>query len=82
MSPMPDDEVTLAVLGERLANALTLLGEVREEQRVQGRVLNGVRALTARVDALERWQTWALRTVVGLVIVAGLAASAAYLTPV
>lgn len=78
---MPDDDVTLAVLAERLGHVANLLGEVREEQRVQGRVLNGVQALTARVDALERWQTWALRTVVGLVIVAGLAASAAYLTP-
>ena len=81
MTPPPGDEVTLAVLGERLSNALVLLSEVREEQRVQGGVLNGVRALTARVDALERWQTWALRTVVGLVIIAGIAASAAYISP-
>lgn len=78
---MADDDVTLAILGERLNNALGLLGEVREEQRVQGRKLNGVEALTERVTALERWQTWALRTVVGLVIIAGVAATAAFYAP-
>lgn len=81
MSPPVEEAVTLAVFGERLNNALTMLGEVRQAQTTQGEQLSGLPGLTARVDAMERWQTWALRTVVGLVLIAGVIASAAYVVP-
>lgn len=79
--PPAEDTVTLAVLGERLTNLVNMVGEVRDAQKDQADELRGLPGLTARVDAMERWQTWALRTVVGLVIVAGVVGSAAYVMP-
>ena len=81
MSPPPEESVSLGVLGERLSHALTMLEEVRQAQRAQGERLSGLPGLAARVDALERWQTWALRTVTGLVLVAGVASTAAWAVP-
>jgi hypothetical protein len=81
MTPPAENNVTLAVLGERLNNVVTMLGEVRKAQQDQGDQLSGLPGLTARVDAMERWQTWALRTVLGVVIVAGVIGSATYIVP-
>ena len=77
MTP-PPERVTLPVLGERLDNALKLLAEVRTTQAVHTAQLSALDGLKAKVEAMESWQTWALRTVVALVIIAGVAAAATF----
>jgi hypothetical protein len=77
---MPPDPITLPVLGERLNHALSVLGEVREAQRVQGDRITEHMIATAElpgaVRSLQSWQTWSLRSVVGIVIVGGVCAAA------
>lgn len=68
--------VTLAVLGERLDNAITLLGEVRATLNDPDGGLAASRATLenhdARIKVLEQWHTWLLRTVFGAILLAGL----------
>lgn len=73
----PPEQVTLAVLGERLNNALALLTEVRTAvaDPIHG---NGANRATlenheARLRTLESWQTWGQRTILGVVVLAVLA---------
>ncbi|MEV7972872.1 hypothetical protein [Cellulomonas sp. NPDC089187] len=68
--------MTLDVVGERLDNALDLLSEVRQTLNDPNVGLVAARATLenhdARITTLEAWHTWLLRTVFGVIIVAGL----------
>lgn len=67
---MPDDATSRALV-ERLETAVTQLsGTVTKIEIRDAADYERFKALDARLTRLEAWQTWTLRAVVGLVLIA------------
>lgn len=69
-----DDTVTLAVLGERMSTLTGAVEKLTESVEKLGVLAGKVSNIEGRLQVLEQWHTWLLRTVFGVVVLAVLGA--------